>query len=89
MDGKYYLDKLMKMPAEFNILYQEKRYAQAKRVYDTAVQVALFLEVPEETKIQLFGSKQDENNIVNGLFNEYMVQKCYYEVSVKRQASGQ
>ena len=88
MDGNYYLDKLMKMPEEFNILYQEKRYSQAKRVYDTAIQVANFLEVSEETKNQLFGSKQDENNIIIGLFSEYKVQKCYYEVSVKRQASG-
>lgn len=39
--------------------------------------------------LELFGSRQDEDNIIIGMFQERDVQKTYYEVEIKRQEEAE
>ena len=54
-----YLDKLYEMAERFTELYREKKYMQAKYVYDTAQRVAVFLELEKEEMYKLFGHGDD------------------------------
>lgn len=84
MEEDFYIQKLLQMPKKFEEFYRHNQYAQAKYQYDTAIRVADFLGAPEEIRNKLFGNRQDENNLIEGLFPEDHVQKCYYECAVKR-----
>ncbi len=86
MDGMDYLiAKLYRMPAQFREQYYAKEWPAAKRTYDTAVRVALFMELPEEERNRLFGSRQDyPEKVIEGLFPEEMVSRVYLECVVKR-----
>lgn len=89
MQDDYYLDKLTKnLPEQFKAFFAQKKYAQAKYVYDTALRVAAFLELDKETIRDLFGhgSKREEEDedSPDGLFPRKDVKKCYEECAVKR-----
>lgn len=84
MDQDFYIDKLLQMPKKFEELYRHKQYASAKYQYDTAIRVADFLGASQEVRDKLFGNRQDEDNLIEGLFLEDHVQKCYFECAVKR-----
>lgn len=85
MDGiDYLMAKLYRMPEQFRDQYKRKDYSAAKYNYDTAVRIALFMELPEEKRIELFGSREDPENPIVGLYPEYMVDKVYLECVVKR-----
>lgn len=87
-DGMDYLmAKLYRMPEQFREKYREKEYSSAKYLYDTAVRVALFMELPAADKIRLFGNGGYDDrlsNPVDGLFPEQMVDKVYLECVVRR-----
>lgn len=83
----YLMAKLYRMPEQFREKYYAKEYSSAKYLYDTAVRVALFMELPAEDKIRLFGNGGYDDrlsNPVDGLFPEHMVDKVYLECVVKR-----
>ncbi len=86
MDGmEYLIAKLYRMPEQFKEQYWNKEWAAAKNTYDTAVKVAMFMELPEEERDKLFGSRQGyPDYIIEGLFPENMVDKVYLECVVKR-----
>lgn len=86
MDGIDYLKaKLYRQPERFKEQYYNKEWAAAKNTYDTAVKVALFMELPEEERNRLFGSRQEyPEHVIEGLFPEAMVDKVYLECVVKR-----
>lgn len=86
MDGvDYLMTKLYRMPEQFHEQYQNKEWAAAKYTYDTAVRVALFMELPEEERDRLFGSRQGyPEHVIEGMFPEQMVDKVYLECVVKR-----
>ena len=86
MDGIDYLKvKLYRQPEIFRDQYYRKEWAAAKNTYDTAVKVALFMELPEEERNKLFGSRQGyPEHVIEGLFPEAMVDKVYLECVVKR-----
>ena len=75
----YFTAKFLRMPEEFKEAYYKKDWFLAKNIYDRAIYIGLFLEIPEQIRIQVFGSRQDERNPVDGLFNEYMVHKVMDE----------
>ena len=79
--------KLLDLPEHFTIHYRKKEYAQAKKCYDTARTVGVFVGLEEVDMLRLFGSRQDEENPVEGAFNEDMVQKCYLECIKANQTS--
>ena len=77
------------LAAEFRTLMEHKEYAKAKNRYDTALNIAVALELPEHTKEELFGKRDDSGHLTeNGLFSHELVQKAYYMVAVKGQETG-
>ena len=81
--GEYYLDKLMRMAGRFKEMYSAKRYPEAKYIYDSAIRVAAFLEVPEEVKKELFGYYAEEEESFEALFDQKLVSKCYEECTIR------
>ncbi len=79
----YFTSKFLRMPEEFKEAYYEKDWPKAKYIYNNAIIVGLFMEIPEQIRNQVFGSRQDERNPINGLFNEYMVNKVMKECLMK------
>lgn len=87
IDRTYIADKINSLPERFRQLMGERRYPEAKACYDDAVTLAVFLELPEEERIQLFGNRpyaEDGEEATDGLFQEEMVQRAYLECAVKR-----
>lgn len=81
----YLMAKLYRMPDQFKDQYRAGEWPAAKNTYDTAVKVALFMELPEEERNRLFGSRQGyPDKVIDGLFPEAMVDKVYLECVVKR-----
>lgn len=82
LDQQKILDKLYNLSHIFRSHYKNKKYAQAKKCYDTAITVAVFCEISELDRIKLFGNrpyKEDEEELEEGLFCEEEVQKAYWE----------
>lgn len=78
-------DKLRKLPKVFKEAMKKKEYRKARHAYDTAVNVAVCVEMSEDFKEELFGKRGDRGVILkNGAFPEEDVQKVYYETSVKK-----
>ena len=78
-----YIAKLLMLPKQFQEAVYQKKWGTAKYIYDTAIRVAEFLDVPEDIRKQLFGDRHNEDNIIEGMFNEELVDKAYTESVVK------
>ena len=70
LSEKKMLDKLYAQPKIFNEHIRHKEYAQASYCVHCARIIALFMELSEPQLEELFGSKQDPENVVDGLFSE-------------------
>ena len=76
--------KLYDLAAVFNVHMEAKRYHQAKRCYDTARLIVVFNSFDEKEKELLFGVRGNNGEIIiDGLFQEKLVQKAYYETCIK------
>lgn len=76
------LNKLYEMPEHFDRHMRNKDYRAAKRVYDNAVVICIFLEVSTAVKRELFGDRPYIDNpdaATDGLFREEYVLKAYEE----------
>lgn len=71
--------KVFGLADEFDRLYNEKKYAQAKYAYDTASTMAVFMELPQEDMYELFMNHAPDNEETPewGLFNRDKVHACY------------
>ncbi len=67
------LDKLYTQPEIFNKYIEKKQYAEASYCVECARIIALFMELSDRQLIELFGSKEDPENVVEGLFSEEKV----------------
>lgn len=77
------LVKKLRLQADvFRHHFNRKEYIEAKMVREIAGMVALFIEVPEDLKMELFGDRQGDEP-VEGLFNEEKCIKAGFE-SIKR-----
>ena len=76
------VDKFLQMPEQFKEAYRKKEWFQAKHLYDSAIVIGLFLEVPESIREQVFGSRQHEE-IIDGMFPEWMVEQVMRECVIK------
>jgi hypothetical protein len=73
------LVKKLKLQADiFGHHYSRKEYIQAKMTREIAGTVALFVEAPEDLRIELFGDRQPDEPI-EGLFNEEKCIKAGFE----------
>lgn len=76
LNEKEILDKLYTLPASFNTYMAQKNYAAAMNVYEKALTLVVFLEVPENVKIDLFGNRpyrEEGEERREGLFREAAV----------------
>ena len=73
LSEKKMLDKLYAQPEVFNEHIRHKEYAQASYCVYCARIIALFMELSDEQLVELFGSREDPENVVEGLFSEEKV----------------
>ncbi len=78
-------DGLYDLADRFRIAMKHKDYAKAKHLYDTALTVAVYVDLDETIRTKLFGSRRTEPE-TEGLFRERDVQKAVYECCIKRKA---
>lgn len=75
-----YIDKLLRYPEEFRKAVYRGQWSRAKYIYDTAIRVTEFLDVPAEIRTQLFGYSENEEEI-KALFPKELVcmayEKCF------------
>ena len=79
----HYLNKLLDMPKQFLDAYHKKDWARAKYIYDTAIRVALFLEIPVQLRSELFGISAENEKEIQGDFPRDIVSKVMEECIVK------
>lgn len=76
-------DKIFRSAEEFRGYVREKRWSNAKYIYDRASAMAVFMELPDDDKAVLFGNRayreDDAEPVAKGLFDEESVQKAYDE----------
>lgn len=82
------ISKLHDMAFWFRTYVRQKKYDRAKRLYNNAVSIALFLDLPAEEKRILFGGYagdyEEDEEVPDGLFSKEAVQKVDYECCVRR-----
>lgn len=71
--------KLWELAASFRAYMRQKKWSQAKHCYEVARNVSIFMELPEDELINLFGSREEPDKPIVGLFPEEEVQKAYRE----------
>ena len=74
--------KFLGMPAQFREAYRQKVWFRAKYIYDSAIVIGLFLEVPESIREQVFGSRQHEE-VIDGMFPAWMLEQMMRECVIK------
>lgn len=75
-------EKMWQQPLLFEQLCNEGNWQQAKYVYDTTRNVAVFLELNREETITLFGNRpyrDEDDELIEGMFPEWKVQRSYRE----------
>lgn len=82
--------KLYEMSDKFRSALLNKKYGAAKSIYENAVAISTFLELPAAEMLNLFGNRpyvDDEKDIKNGLFSETEVLRMYekYILSAEEQ----
>ena len=80
--------KLWESAASFRMYVRQKKWTQAKHCYEVARNVSVFMELPEEDMILLFGSREEPDKPVIGMFPEEEVQKAYQEC-IKRNLTNE
>ena len=74
--------KLREQAERFRHHYARKEWAKAKMAYFRAQTIAVFMELPDEEMIELFGNrayKEDHEELKDGLFREEQVEIVSYE----------
>lgn len=77
--------KLWELAASFRTYMYQKKWSQAKHCYEIARNVAVFMELPEVEMVKLFGSREEPDKPIEGLFPEEEVQKAYWECIKRNQ----
>lgn len=78
--------KLFECAKDFCVMMRKRRYNQAKYCYDTALKVAVFLELPQNEMEKLFGINGEKGTVImKGEFPQELVARAY-EMTVVRAA---
>lgn len=76
--------KLRGLAVEFQNLMKQRQYGKAKQRYEAARNVAVIMELSEDIRAELFGVRGGKGETVRkGAFPEDLVQKAFYETSVR------
>lgn len=77
-------EKLRGMAQEFQSLMKQRQYVKAKQRYETARSVTVTMELSEDIREELFGVRGGKGEVLRkGAFPEELVQKAFYETSVR------
>lgn len=77
-------EKLRGMAQEFKSLMKQRQYVKAKQRYETARSVTVTMELSEDIREELFGVRGGKGEVLRkGAFPEELVQKAFYETSVR------
>lgn len=77
-------EKLRELADEFRGLMKQRQYIKAKQRYEVARNVAVTMEMDEKILQELFGQRGSKGEeLVKGAFPEELVQKAFYETSVR------
>lgn len=79
----HYLNKFLDLPDQFLNAYYAKEWAKAKRIYDTAITLGMFLEIPEPLRKEFFGLSDEDEEEIQGMIPRDMVSRVYLECVVK------
>ena len=82
MSQEVYVEKLREWAKEFTVKYFKKEYHAAKYIYDSAIRVAEFLELPQDIRDELFGYRDDNDMWIDGRFEKSWVEKAYLECTI-------
>lgn len=69
--------RMYDQPQMFMHYYRRKEWQRAHFLREDMARIALFLEFPEKKMDELFGSKQDLDNVIEGLFPEHACMKVF------------
>lgn len=79
------MEKFLLRAEKFRQLVKKKNFKMAKQIYDRTVSEAVRNGLEEKYMVELFGQRGNRGVIIKvGEFPEEMVQKCYYEIGVKK-----
>lgn len=78
-----YLNKFLSLADQFLAAYSQKDWFQAKYIYDTALRVGMFLEIPEQIRKEFFGISQEDEEEIRGMIPRDLVSRVYLECAVK------
>lgn len=73
------IEKMYEMPERFNQEMRAGNYEKAYRIYNNAITISCFVDLPEEDRKKLFGNKpyaEDWEEVYDGLFREDAVLKA-------------
>lgn len=65
------------LPEVFIYYYRKKEYKKAYDTYKEAHRLSSELGMSEAENAELFGSRQDPENIISGIFSEKIVSDCF------------
>lgn len=76
-------EKLWELSISFSRHYAARNWSRAKYCYTTARNIAVFMELSESEMTELFGSREEPDKPVEGLFKENEVMRVMRE-SIKK-----
>lgn len=79
----YYLNKFLDLPEQFCAACDAKEWYKAKNIYDTALRVGLFLEIPQQLSNEVFGISAEDEEEIHGLIPRDLVSRVFLECAVK------
>lgn len=81
--NEYYLGKFLDLPKQFMDAYREKNWFLAKYIYDMAITVGVFLEIPDSLQKEVFGISTENEDEIQGMIPRDLVSQVYLECAVK------
>lgn len=87
IDEQQTVDKLKETAEDFMEAVEDKDYMRAKALYNKALNVATFMQIPKEAMEELFGQSAgiaDDEEAPDGLFQRAAVSKVDLECCIKR-----
>lgn len=84
-DEKYYMEKLLSLPQQFEDAVNAHDWFKAKYIYDTAIRMAVFLEADKAIVAQLFQVREEPSgDEIEPAFDRKEVERVMKECCVKR-----
>lgn len=82
-EQSHYLQKYMELPGQFWEAYSRKDWSRAKMIYEDIIRIGLFLDLPEADRARVLGSRQDPDNVIEGMIPDEAVHKVMHECVVR------